>query len=419
MLLVVVCVLFAQAENNRLIVYPASGQPTPFVSSRIDSLVFTTVEGRVAADIIVHSAKTTELTVSFTRTPACDGFKFSIVPKLWNDGNLQNDASAASYIHSAEQQMYYENFDQGTLSGIELKPGVEYVLMTLGYDRLGTQCDVVRVPFTTPAVALSGNPQVKATIEEVKNHEFSITFEPNSDVDGYATVAGEKGTTLDMIRETAMMFGFSCVGDAIQKWGITETSKETKSWTDMEAGVDYEIFIQAWDKNGTYAEMQVVELKTKAYGTSETANVEITAGKYEYADWFGEMLPSQFIKFTPDENTNGYYIGVYVAEQYDQYTQAEIVDAILTNPTSKTFYGVLETDFQINPNTEFVALAIPKNADGEVGNIAVKRFTTPATVGGAAANVPAGKQKTIPQRKVEEKKMSFLRNSFSSPILTK
>lgn len=417
MIVVVVCTLVAR-DNNRLIVYPTVGQAIPYVSSRIDSLVFTTIEGRVETKVEVFSVTTTSLEVSFTMSEACSSYKFAIVPRLWNDGALESALAAVSYINSLNEQAYYENFDHGEMTGIELTPGVDYVIMTLSYDKLGTPCDVLRAPFTVPATPLKGNPQVTYKVENVGHHDFTITFDPNADVDGYATVAGEKGTTIDMIKQTAMMFGFSCIGDAIKRWGIEETSKETKTWDKMDAGVEYEVLIQAWDENGTYAPIQTVELKTEPYGTAEQANVNITVGKYVLAEWGEEMLPSQFIKFTPDANTNGYYIGVYLAAQFNKYGQDEIVKGILEDPTARIFYGEMETDFQINPNSEVVAIAIPKNAAGENGSIAVKRFTTPDAVSGAPAYKADKQQTVVRKRQMKSTKMvSF--QKFSSPVLNK
>lgn len=53
------------------------------------------------------------------------------------------------------------------------------------------------------------------------------------------------------------------------------------------------------------------------------------------------------------------------------------------------FYEPVTTDFQIDPNTEAVAIAAAKNANGEWGTICVKRFTTPAAT--APATAPAMK----------------------------
>ena len=70
-------------------------------------------------------------------------------------------------------------------------------------------------------------------------------------------------------------------------------------------------------------------------------------------------------------------------------------------PTTNWFqYEAMETDFQINPNTECVAIAAAKNGEGTWGECTVLRFTTPAEVSGAspAKAIEPMKGKTIKQR---------------------
>lgn len=47
------------------------------------------------------------------------------------------------------------------------------------------------------------------------------------------------------------------------------------------------------------------------------------------------------------------------------------------------FYDEITTDYQINPNTECVAIAAAKNANNEWGLITELRFTTPESTDGA------------------------------------
>ena len=49
------------------------------------------------------------------------------------------------------------------------------------------------------------------------------------------------------------------------------------------------------------------------------------------------------------------------------------------------FYEPLTTDFQLNPNTEYVAIAAGKNAEDVWGKVTELRFTTPAAPSGAPA----------------------------------
>ena len=109
------------------------------------------------------------------------------------------------------------------------------------------------------------------------------------------------------------------------------------------------------------------------------------------------MLPSQFITFTPDEHTAAYRYAVYFAKAngenigYDDYKdeiQQELcTEAPMPGMAYWFFYEPLTTDCQLNPNTEYVAIAAGKNADNVWGKVTELRFTTPASPSSAPALV--------------------------------
>jgi hypothetical protein len=140
-------------------------------------------------------------------------------------------------------------------------------------------------------------------------------------------------------------------------------------------------------------------------GGDGEANVTITLGKYELAEWWGEMLPSQYITFTPNDQSSAYRFGVYTAEQYDPYADAIKAD-LCSNPPVPTsgwfFYEEISTDYQINPNTECVAIAAAKNINGEWGPITEVRFTTPETIEGETE--VTAPNKTIMKRQPKKNK---------------
>ncbi|EJW98898.1 secreted protein, partial [gut metagenome] len=49
---------FAQENPNRLIIQPKQGNPSGYLVERLDSIYFTKVNGRVAADINLHGYTT-------------------------------------------------------------------------------------------------------------------------------------------------------------------------------------------------------------------------------------------------------------------------------------------------------------------------------------------------------------------------
>lgn len=382
----IMCFAATAQEMNRLIVNDIDGSYKAFNIEQTESVTFANVVGDVYADVVVHNVTLESLTVSVTRTQACQGFKLTCIPTVLA-GQL-DDAALAKYIDDSEPNAYYQDFQEGLMTGIELEPSSEYTLATVGIDEYGTLCKVRRVEFTTPGVPLVGNPQVTAEVIDEQQYSFTVKFTPNADVAGYAYVAGEKGTMQSQYEMFAPMFGFTNFGDMVTAWGVPATDEETYTWSDMAPNTEYEVFIQAWDVNGTYAEYSVIEVSTLGMGGDGEATVTITLGDYRLNDWGGEMLPSQFVTYTPNDQASCYRFGVYLANEYD--ADAELIKAELQSdpPMAMTgwfFYEELTTDYQINPNTEVVIIASAKNINGEWGPINEVRFTTPDTPGAAAA----------------------------------
>ena len=107
------------------------------------------------------------------------------------------------------------------------------------------------------------------------------------------------------------MFGFANIGEMVEAWGIPQTEEYTNTWNNMSPGTEYEIFIQARDSENVMAPHQVFYLTTESLGGEGIAEVTITLGEYKMADWGGEMLPSQFITYTPNDQASRYRFNVY------------------------------------------------------------------------------------------------------------
>ena len=373
--------IFAQTtENiNRMIIHEKGGSYKGFIVERVDSIKFTSVEGRVAADLSFIEADLEKAVISVTRTQDCYGFKIACAPaitvKNYSDENL------IRFIDNESQNVYYNDFERAELSGYEFAPNTDYTIATVGVDEYGILCDVSKVTFTTPSLPLVGNPQITAEVTDVQLYEFTVKFTPNEDVSQYSVVAGEKGTLQAQFEQWAPMMGFANIGEMVEMWGLPYTAEEEVTWTQQSPNTVYEIFIQARDADGTMAPYQVFEVSTLQLGGEGTAEVTITLGDYKLADWGGEMLPSQFITYTPNDQASCYRMSVYTAEIYDQETELIKADLCSEPPAMAMvgwyLYEELTTDYQINPNTECVAIAAAKNINGEWGPITEVRFTTP------------------------------------------
>ncbi len=410
--------VFSQGNANRLLIHESSQNIKGFLAERVDSITFARIEGRVAADTKILEVTLDMIKVEILRTPDCVGFKLVCLPQ--NIANqLTDDATTAAYVDQKTNDIYYQDFTAGELTGVETESNSEYALITVGMDRFGIPCGISKATFKTPKRPLIGNPKVATTVT-VKQREFSASFVPNKDTGGYAAVAGEKGIMLQQYEQFGPMMGFHNFGDLVKSWGTNHTEAASFTWDQMSPNTEYEIFVQAWDVEGTYADVDTILVKTEMMGGTGAATVDITLGEYKMMNWDDEMKPSQFITFTPNDQASCYRMGVYRANIYDgdpTGVQSEIkMDPPM--PMVNWFqYEPIETDFQIDPNTECVAVAAAKNGEGIWGECTILRFTTPQQVSGVSPALPIQtiKGQSIKQRPAHKHQWNF--NSGKAPQL--
>lgn len=384
--------MYAQnATPNRLLIHH-NNTTSGLILNNVDSLTFANVQGEVAADLEILEYNLEEVLLKVTRTASCVAFKIAVEPTVKIAS--MSDYSLAQYIDNDSENAYYQDFESAQLSGVELLASTEYTIATVGIDQYGILCDVRKAEFTTPDEELVGAPEVKAELVEANHYDFTVKFTPNEDVSKYSVVAAEKGQMQSQYEMFAPMMGFSNIGEMIKAWGLQYTEEATYTWTSMAPGTVYEVFIQAWDAEDVMAPHTVFELTTKSLGGEGTAEVAITIGKYTLGEWLDEegnpvMLPSQFITYTPNDQTSAYRFEVYLASDYDAEAEA-IKEELCSDPPMPTmgwfFYEELTTDYQINPNLECVVIAAAKNANGEWGPVTEVRFTTPSDVTSKSAS---------------------------------
>lgn len=398
MSMVVAMVAFAQTPN-RLLLHDTAGNYQGYVLNRVDSISFANVPGEVKAEINIKKVALDTLWMSVKRTPECRAFKIDVIPGSVAK-QLTNPLYAISYMNRQTDDMYYDDFTSAELTGIALKPSSDYAVLTVGYDKYGVASDVCIAEFSTPAPVIAGTPKVTMEVVETKHKSFKVKFTPNDDVLCYYTLAGEKGKLMEQYEQFGAWMGFTSVNDMIISWGqVAHEGIEEVEWKDMAPNTEYDIYVCCLDANETPAPHQEFTVSTLALGGDGEAKVDITLGDYKMTLWDDELKPSQFVTFTPNDQSSAYRFSVYLASQYDSNKEA-IVQELQSEPPMPMaywfFYDPITTDFQINPNTECVAIASGKNAKGEWGGVTEYRFTTPASAQGQKA--PAQKTAKIGTR---------------------
>lgn len=424
LLLAIFTSVSAQQYAERVIVHKTDNTYAGFLAERVDSISFPTIEGRVAADIVINSLDMDEETmnISVTRSEVCESFKLALITEA--DYNWYNVGDyLATYIDRSTTNQYYQDFPEAILSGITLTPGANYYLATLGFDKFNIPCSVSTVAFSTPAAEIEGTPAVETTVVSTGLKEFTLHFVPNEDCAEYSYVAGETGSIQSQYNMFAAWMGFTCFGDLVWSWGIHEKEESEYTYTDMNPNTEYEVFVQPKDINGNYGECETITVSTQAQGGTGEAKVEVTLGEYGITDgwWDSEAgayvsKPSQFITFTPNSEASCYRYIVALASAYDNDAEGFNSDVTSEPPMPSMVgwfqYDPLTTDFQINPEVEYVIITAAKNANGEWGPVQVERHTTPSLDGVAS---PA--QTKVSTRKIKNQKVVVNPNTGMVPAM--
>ncbi len=380
----------AQTNPNRVLVRDIAGGVKGFLAERIDSIYFAKVEGRVAADLTFKSFEKTDegatINLAVKKTDGCTSFRICCLAS--NLAGRMNETEKASYVESYGTEKLYDDFSQGAqltigAEDMTFAEGTKYTLMTVGYDGYDIPCSVSEAEFTTPKADVKGSPAVSCTLHETTTTTFTITFTPNEDCAGYAFCAFDEGTVESTFASMGAMFGYANIGDMIKGWCQNGgySGRWTQRFTDMTPGKTYDVAIQPWDKNGTYADYTIYKVTTKANGGSGAALVSFdipSDGFYKY-DNNGTTEYYQRVVFTPNDQTNIYHNMLVEKSYYDK--DPDSYWDYLKQDMNMVGWDRTATDddtWNVNPETEYYALAWAKNASGEYGEKCSQLFKTPS-----------------------------------------
>ena len=391
----------AQSQPNRLIVHQKSGGFTSYRLGSVDSLSFYNVEGEVRADVKVNKFNSGEtgdtLWVAVTKTPACSSYRIDVLPSV--RVNAYSDDVIASYFNQQKgATAFYDDFTNAQLTGFSTKfePDTKYTVFTLGYDQLGTPCEVSRAEIETPVGDIVGNPQVACTVTKADYQALTFSFEPNEDVSSYYFTIFPEGEGEKQFEQWGPMFGFANMSAMIKQFsGYAYEGEMEHTINSLNPGTDYELYILPLDAEGNNGKLQITKCKTKAMGGEGKSVMTITVG--EFAD-HGENGCAQTVTYTPNDQTNLHRdIIVDKAKFLDKNgtwkgDESKVIEYLQTpNPMDPNWdqYGEDVATWGVDANTTYIAYSIGQNAKGEWGELAKKEFTTPAAGASAPAYAPA------------------------------
>ena len=259
----------------------------------------------------------------------------------------------------------------------QLLPNTEYAIVTLGYDEIGTACEMAKAYFTTPVVPVQGNPEVKYEVADVKPFSVSVTFKPNSDVGGYAVTSFGKGEAEQQFKQWGAMMGLASIGEMVKAWGYKgEAGKDTTfTWKDYTPNTEYEIYVQPWDKNGTLTDYFMIPVTTAKIGGEGIAESTIELKEFKKSDdgrWYQRVVVTQ------NDQCASHRTYLYTEEEWS-VGEDSLKRAIINDPFGQLYnvYGTEDVGFYANPETTYYFAVLSQNANNEWGPLVSKKFTTP------------------------------------------
>ena len=392
----------AQSQPNRLIVHQKSGGFTSYRLGRVDSLSFYNVEGEVRADVKINDYKTGDtgdtLWVAVTKTPACSSYRIDVLPSV--RVNAYSDDVIANYFNQQKgATAFYDDFTNAQLTGFSTKfePDTKYTVFTLGYDQLGTPCEVSRAEIETPVGDIVGNPQVACTVTKADYQALTFSFKPNEDVSSYYITIFPEGEAEAQFNQWGPMFGFANMSAMIKQFGRDAYEGEMEhTINSLNPGTDYELYILPLDAEGNNGKLQITKCKTKAMGGEGKSVMTITV-KDDFTDQ-GNGVYTQTVVYTPNDQTNLHRDMVVDKVMFEDKNgswkgdESKIVEYLQTPNTMDPNwdqYGEDVATWGVEANTAYIAYSIGQNAKGEWGELAKKEFTTPAAGASAPAYAPA------------------------------
>lgn len=391
LILCAVACLSVYAQNtdlNRLVIRDKGGYIHPYAINNLDSLFFHQIDGRVAADIEIKDVAIKKdentkdsVTLAVTRSESCKSYKITCVTKPIADV-LTNDAACAGYFDQIKSNVYNQDFTNAGLTGFDFafQPKTEYAIITLGYDEIGTPCEMVKAYFTTPALPIKGTPEVKCDVTDIQPFSVSVTFKPNSDVGGYAVTLFGKGEAEQQFKMWAARFGFANIGEMVYAFGYKGVAGKdtTFTWKEETPNTEYEIYVQPWDKNGTLTDYFMIPVTTAKIGGEGVAESTIAFGDFKKDkntdQWYQEVV------VTENDQCACHFVNLYTEEEWsvgEDSIKRAIIN-ICNNPFYKPIvYGSETACIYANPETTYYAAVWSQNANGEWGPLVSKKFTTP------------------------------------------
>lgn len=384
---------YAQTQPDRVVIYKQGFNPQSILAERVDSIAFMQIEGKIEVAVTAgeysydESTEQGEVPVTIIRGEGCAAFQCMVARADQVDA-ITDESQLAASIEQQAGDLYWQDFTEGAVfNELELLDGYDYYVLCLAYDNWGTPCSVSKAKFNVPKIPLQGDPQVEVTFSDITDRSFNATLTPNADVSSFSFLYAWKG---QIELQSAMMGG---VEGYLNSFFAASSETEYTIEADCnyyEPGNEWEIAILPKDADGRYDKAVFHYTQTAFHGDGTTTpDVDVNTGDYYMSQWNDDMgqpvqLPTLRVNFTPNAGANCYRYSVWTKDVYDQAPE-ECIASVATDmdPNSwatSYYYNIdpISDEFQVDPNTTIVIVAVPKANDGTWGEPVIVEYTTPA-----------------------------------------
>ncbi len=202
------------------------------------------------------------------------------------------------------------------------------------------------------AITINSTTQFEVNASFVKNdacQKYSILMATEAEMQGYVSMFGTPLETL------------------IASWGITYTTDSTYTWTDMIPNTEYTVYALAI--GATDSVLYQTTATTLSTGSTGVSTISVAV--------LDITINSVRMICTPDTNTAVFYDGI-IRKSYADSLGVDSTVALLLEASA--FYPNYETDDwvwqDLEPSTEYYAIAIGKNVLDEWGDTTIVSFAT-------------------------------------------
>ena len=237
------------------------------------------------------------------------------------------------------------------------------------------------------ACLLNATPSVTITVGQVTPTTITCSFVKNADCATYYIVAAEPQSIEPYV---GSFMGGATLEETVEMWGVAYTANDTYTWIEMNPNTMYVIYVTAKDASGNRVLCTDTAYTPKGGGsgpsvvtvsvtdvTSVGATTTVTPN--DQTMMFKDLVVEAWVY----DSIHSYY------EAIDAQTADEMTYDSMLRFLQEDIMEYYETDqwvwVTLDPNTDYILMAVGMNADSVWGDMAMTSFTTLA--GSAVENV--------------------------------